>query len=478
MRSGWLKFALPVADLLMLAASLVLGALVAKAVSPYWTDVGPHQFLGWLGVRSRVAVPLWLLLMAYFYANGHYTRRIPWGMQAYTLVTALGFAFMSDGFISYAMKAQISRVWLAAMWSSAFPLLLLGRQVVRAVAVRTGAWALPTVVVGSGRTLEQTLFALHSDRFALYDVRLIVCLEGDECMPQRPKRYENAPAVCQLPAVEPYFELQEGWLLVMCPSTWGDPTLAKLAAHARANPSSQLAVVPPVGGLSLYSMEANYFFGHDVVLLSQTGGVESPVNRVLKRVLDVGGALGSMVVLGPLIAALAWKVKRDGGPAFYGHERVGKDGRSFKCWKLRSMVPNAEQVLEELLARDPEAKAEWERDFKLKDDPRVTRIGHVLRRYSLDELPQLWNVLRGEMSLVGPRPIVEAELKYYGDRVEDYYASKPGLTGLWQVSGRNDVSYEYRVHLDCWYAQNWSLWSDIIILLKTVRVVLAREGAY
>ena len=172
------------------------------------------------------------------------------------------------------------------------------------------------------------------------------------------------------------------------------------------------------------------------------------------------------------------KVKEDGGPAIYGHERIGKGGKPFKCLKFRSMVINSKEVLEELLLKDVNARKEWEETFKLKNDPRVTKIGAFLRRTSLDELPQLFNVLKGEMSLVGPRPIITAELERYNEEVDYYLLSKPGMTGLWQVSGRSDVDYETRVYLDAWYVKNWSMWNDIAILFKTIGVVLKKDGAY
>ncbi|KGU70171.1 bacterial sugar transferase family protein [Burkholderia pseudomallei MSHR465J] len=183
-------------------------------------------------------------------------------------------------------------------------------------------------------------------------------------------------------------------------------------------------------------------------------------------------------MLSPALAVIAFLVKRDGGPAVFGHVRIGRDGRPFKCLKFRSMVMNADAVLKALLERDPHARAEWEREFKLKNDVRITPIGRFLRRSSLDELPQLMNVVRGEMSLVGPRPVVEAELARYGDDVRYYLAAKPGMTGLWQVSGRNDTSYATRVSLDVSYVKEWSLRRDLVILLKTVNVVLRGSGAY
>lgn len=162
----------------------------------------------------------------------------------------------------------------------------------------------------------------------------------------------------------------------------------------------------------------------------------------------------------------------------YSQTRVGRDKKAFKCYKFRTMVLNSQQVLRELLERDPLAKQQWQKEFKLKNDPRITQIGKLLRKTSLDELPQLWNVLKGEMSLVGPRPVTRQELKYYGDDLTYYTMVRPGLSGLWQVSGRNDVDYTTRVYLDAWYVKNWSLWNDMVILIKTVNIVLRRKGAY
>ncbi|RZT42327.1 Undecaprenyl-phosphate galactose phosphotransferase WbaP [Cupriavidus agavae] len=202
------------------------------------------------------------------------------------------------------------------------------------------------------------------------------------------------------------------------------------------------------------------------------------LSRTTKRLFDVSAAVSLLVVLSPALAAIAWRVGRDGGPCLYGHPRIGKGGRPFKCLKFRSMVPDAEARLKSLLESDPAARAEWEATYKLRNDIRVTAIGRLLRRTSLDELPQLWNVVRGEMSLVGPRPVVEKELQRYGACAAYYLQVPPGITGPWQVSGRNDTSYEDRVALDLDYVTHWSLARDIGILFRTVGVVLRRRGAY
>lgn len=198
-----------------------------------------------------------------------------------------------------------------------------------------------------------------------------------------------------------------------------------------------------------------------------------------RRAVDVVIASLALVFLAPLMVAVAIAIKiQDGGPIFFGHRRIGMGGETFKCWKFRSMVTDAEARLAALLARDEEARREWEADHKLRKDPRVTALGRFLRVSSLDELPQLFNILVGEMSLVGPRPIVAGEIERYGRWFPRYMAVKPGLTGLWQVSGRNDVSYRQRVALDILYVRKANFRLYMAILLKTIPAVLQRSGSY
>jgi Undecaprenyl-phosphate galactose phosphotransferase WbaP len=204
----------------------------------------------------------------------------------------------------------------------------------------------------------------------------------------------------------------------------------------------------------------------------------SPIRCALKRALDVLGATLLGLVFAPLILAVAILLRREGGPVIFRHRRVGRNGKAFDCLKFRSMVPEADRVLRQLLEAHPELRAEWLRDHKLRHDPRVTGVGRFLRRTSLDELPQLWNVIRGEMSLVGPRPVVREELLRYGRHLHRYLAAKPGITGLWQVTGRNDTDYRRRVVLDVYYVRRQSVVLDLYILVKTTHVVLGGNGAY
>lgn len=202
--------------------------------------------------------------------------------------------------------------------------------------------------------------------------------------------------------------------------------------------------------------------------------------RVAKRVFDVLFAGAALTALSLVMVSIAVMIKAlDGGPVFYVQKRVGRDGRLFGCLKFRSMVTDADARLEETLRTDPEARRQWETHRKLQVDPRVIPgVGELLRKYSLDELPQFMNVLLGDMSIVGPRPVTKDELRLYGDSVEYYLAVKPGITGAWQVSGRNGLNYDERVRLDRTYVETWSMWKDLRIIAATVGVVFSGKGAY
>jgi Undecaprenyl-phosphate galactose phosphotransferase WbaP len=204
-----------------------------------------------------------------------------------------------------------------------------------------------------------------------------------------------------------------------------------------------------------------------------------PLPRFTKRAIDllIVGFTVPMVALAICLLGLLVRLESP-GPAFYGHRRIGRNHSTFRIWKIRTMQVNGDELLRNALAQDGALREEWLRDRKLRHDPRITRVGRFLRKTSLDELPQVWNVLRGEMSLVGPRPIVEEEIETYGQNFSLYCRVTPGLTGLWQVSGRSEVSSRDRVRLDSYYVRNWSPWLDLHILARTARVVLTGQGAY
>lgn len=215
-----------------------------------------------------------------------------------------------------------------------------------------------------------------------------------------------------------------------------------------------------------------------VVIPSEPNSGAARFRLAIKRLIDVTGAVLILIVFLPVLCIVtASVVATSGWPVFYSHRRLGLGGRSFSLYKFRSMRKNADQVLTAFLDSDAAARSEWEAFRKLKDDPRVTPLGAFLRRSSLDEFPQLWNVLKGEMSLVGPRPVTKSERSKYAEHWKTYCSMKPGISGLWQVNGRNDLTYAQRVEFDVEYVRSWSLTMDLRILAKTVAVVLRKEGS-
>lgn len=216
-----------------------------------------------------------------------------------------------------------------------------------------------------------------------------------------------------------------------------------------------------------------------IEVAAESAAAKVPRGGYRKRLFDLVAACLLLFALLPLMLFVALVIfSTERGPVLYGHDRIGYKGRRFKCLKFRSMVPNGDVVLAQYLADNPAAKAEWDASQKLRHDPRITPLGRFLRATSLDELPQLINVIRGDMSLVGPRPIVHAEMARYGNRIDAYTCARPGITGLWQVSGRSDVDYGRRVMLDSHYVSTWSLPGDVLILLRTVKVVFSQSGSY
>ncbi len=241
----------------------------------------------------------------------------------------------------------------------------------------------------------------------------------------------------------------------------------------------RVKIVPKLHKMYTFNPEIQDYDG--LLLISAKNNIMSLKRRILKRGFDICGALVGMVLLVPLYLKYGLQIKKDGGPILFSHNRIGRDLKPFKMHKFRSMYIDAEERLEKMLAEDEEIRNEFYTNFKLKDDPRITPTGAFLRKTSLDEFPQFINVLMGEMSLVGPRPVVQKEVDmYYGTEMgKKIFQVKPGITGIWQANGRSDVEdYDERIALDLYYIRNWSLWLDIIILIKTVKNVISKKGAY
>jgi undecaprenyl-phosphate galactose phosphotransferase len=465
------------------AASFVVSWLLALALlrlfepQAWWAGVVDWWTASGEG-RAALFSALLALMLALFAARGHYSRRRPAADEVLDIIKVFLLVAVVDSVFAYLTKAQFSRAWFISAWCLSLVVLPFSRTLAKRLLSRAGRWQRPTVILGAGQNAREAAKALRSEPLMGLELVAFLAPNGEAfdmtAFEIDGRKVEVIPAGMDLEATLERLNFPHLMVALEAESLLPHQGLLQRLSARYVD----LSIVPPLRGLPLYGMEMTHFFTHEVLMLTARNNLARPIPRFVKRLFDVTGALALLVLLSPLFAYLSWKIRQSGGAAIFGHARVGRYGRMFRCLKFRTMVPDADGVLRRLLDADPGARAEWERDFKLKDDPRITPIGLFLRRTSLDELPQLWNVIKGEMSLVGPRPVIEEELERYGDQVGYYLEIRPGITGLWQISGRNDTSYDDRVALDSWYVRNWSLWYDLVILVKTINVVVGRRGAY
>ncbi|WP_341774394.1 undecaprenyl-phosphate galactose phosphotransferase WbaP [Burkholderia gladioli] len=451
--------------LALLITTHFLGTFASAPQLSVWKTVSQQPMVVYMLLACAGTIWFWLRVR-------HYSVRRPFWRELREVFEALVVLAVAHLALTTLTKGMFSRGWWALTWSGAFVLVPSLRLLTKKILDMAHLWKRPTLIVGCGESALEAARMMSGQLYLGADVVAYVAPDARadvKFVGQVPVlRGLSADTLRALPgaqvviALEPDDrELRNAWVR----------DLSKSGIR-------EVTVMAPMRGVPLCGTDVSYFFGHEVMMLRVQNNLTRFSAKVLKRIFDVAAGGFLMLMLLPVFALLTLLVAKDGGSAFFGHTRIGQNGRKFKCYKFRSMVLDADAVLKALLERDPAARAEWERDFKLKHDVRVTRIGALLRKTSLDELPQLWNVLRGEMSLVGPRPVVEKEIERYGDDAAYYLLAKPGMTGLWQVSGRNDTDYARRVFLDAWYVRNWSLRSDISILFKTIGVVLHRDGAY
>lgn len=401
-------------------------------------------------------------LMVWFWRKGHYTQRQPFWMEANQVLAGCLLALLCDGFLQFALKQVFSRLWLVNTWALAVPSILVVRWLARHLLDVFGFWKIPTLVVGSADRIAEAVALLDSEPNLGFRVVGRSSFESVEA--GSPPGWRQACA-------------RHGASMVVLAAEEAEMNRYRDSISALSLDGVPFLCVQSLSGLPVQSLRAVHLVGHDVLLLMESGRPDA-ATRVIKTAFDWIAALILTVLLLPLLLGLALAVRRDGGPIFYGDKRIGRHGRHFECLKFRTMVLDADKTLAGILGRDPVMRAEWDATRKLREDPRITPVGRFMRTRSLDELPQLLNVLRGDMSLIGPRPVPVDEAEAYGPELVYYCLGRPGITGLWQVSGRNNLDYAQRVRLNTWYLKNWSLWLDILILIKTVPALLLRKGAY
>jgi Undecaprenyl-phosphate galactose phosphotransferase WbaP len=462
-------FYLLTTDLVALVGSIAIACALAYESSQHILRL-PYLALGSSELPLRLGI--WTTLICgvcvWFYVSGHYTVRRPLREEAPKIWSALFLLLLIDGFAEFVTKTDFSRGWLVSIWIVSAAALPVARIGIRRVLDSRGLWQLDAVIVGCGVHVDSVHEGLSGDRYLGYrvvsssDPTWFTGCDRAE-MDNKVREFSASSGIDVVILVPSKDELENSINLI-------DVLNIRMIPYA---------LVPPIHRLPSVGLHMQPLLRSDAVLMTVRSGLLSPISRGVKRLFDVATASLLAIIFAPLLLLIAALVAADGGQVFFGHERVGRGGRPFRCFKFRTMAPNAADVLKKLLESDATLREEWLTTFKLKNDPRVTAIGRFLRKTSMDELPQLYNVLTGTMSLVGPRPVVSSELEqYYGEDALYYRMVLPGVTGLWQISGRSDTGYARRVHLDVWYVRNWSLWSDILILAGTLPSVLRSRGAY
>lgn len=452
-------------DLVGLLLARYFGAGFDIALESLRLDASPRDE-GILRGMDRMLVdglPFMALALVFMAIGGRYTRRLAdrdTNMLSMRSAVGAGIVELLRGWSLGSGELPV----VAASWTMALMLLPIATICSRSMLAGLGLLEHTLVLVGAPARASRVLDALRPRQGQAI---LRVDAPATALPPRLAKQLEALTS-------EEIQNLQ----VVLCPEVHELETALEAcrAVEARGVPCSISADLG-VDGRDGLEGEAVLLDG----VLHMQGALRRvrPLSALLKRLVDIVGALVGLFVFLPVALPLGLLVIRDGGSLLFAHERVGRHGRRFKCLKLRSMKPDAQRLLKELLERDASAREEWNRDFKLKEDPRITRLGEFMRRTSLDELPQFLNVLKGDMSLVGPRPIVPRELElYYGRDAAAYMSVKPGITGLWQISGRNDLTYPERVALDVEYGRSWSIASDFMIMIRTVEIVVYGRGAY
>ena len=447
---------------LVITDSMALSAAVLISVCVKALVVGNMDWTAYFRLG-----PLLLVFLVVYKAIGLYTivaLSPPEELRRSTVASSVLFVVLATATMTF-RGARHEITWTLLM-SIAISVVLqpLMRAFLRRHYAAKSWWGYSAVVFGAKAGGKQLLDAMLKDpSIGLKPVALVDEWAGSKCIRGVPvyRRLEDVP------------DLARPAYAVFAAADLATSSMQRLIER-HSHSFSHVLVMPDFQGLSSFWVQSRNLAGMVGLEIAHSDG-----HLRYKRILDCFLALVASIFIAPIVALLTVLIMVDSpGPVFYGQRRIGRHGRMFKAWKFRSMVTNGDEILERHLRENPQAAIEWQATQKLRVDPRVTRLGRLLRRTSMDELPQIWNVIAGQMSFVGPRPIVEGEVVHYGADFELYKQVHSGITGLWQVSGRSDTSYAERVSLDTIYALNWSVWLDLCILVRTIPVVLFGKGAY
>ena len=449
--------ALMIVDALVVMLCIGLSFFLINAIN--------HSFINFRSfVTYSVYLPVMLLV---FYAAGLYPGiMLAPAEEVKRFSICSFFAFIG---IALSITVETDDRWplsIALLLCIPFCTIFLpaGRELARHFFARFKWWGVPAVIYSNNHSADVIVTRLLKRPDFGYKPAVIFDSHATE-----PGEYNGIPVFPSNSSEANSIKQLNIKVAILCDY---DCDLTKINAQYRYT-----IIVPRLQDSNTMNMSPRDFGG--ILGLASTHNLTKTFSLFLKRLIDLGLILISSPIVMPVVIIVSILVKcTSPGPVFYGHIRVGKDGKQLKCWKFRSMVIDADKQLEKILASDPVMRAEWEKDRKFTNDPRVTKLGKFLRKTSIDEIPQFWNIFVGEMSFVGPRPVTKPELEKYGDKADFILSVKPGLSGMWQISGRSDTVYEERITLDTYYIQNWSIWLDLWIIIRTVWVVFKGKGAY
>ena len=436
-----------------------------------------------LGENFNLIIPkmyfyIWIpavFIFFLFYANAH-KRMIPYFEVIKNTFCATFYATVAAIFILYLIHediTRISRLYVALLFIFSLIFLYGIRQIIIFICNYLDILKEPVIFIGGGKVTEAVIkFYNNNNCFGIKVVGIIDDDFSSEYLKQRYLLFKGIDRAAE------YIKKCNVKTVIIAKTRLDKNSLKELLTNIQFLVRN-VAFIPNIIGTPIANLDVRRIYRDDIVILNIKNNLAYMRNRVIKRIFDIIMGLIICIPAVPILILCYFWVKFDSkGPVFFNAKRIGKDGKEFTCYKFRSMYMNSDEILADYLAKNPEAKAEWDEFQKLHDfDPRVTRAGRIMRKTSLDELPQLLNVLKGEMSLVGPRPYLPREIGKMGEYYKIIISTVPGITGFWQVNGRSDVTFEGRLKMDNWYIYNWSVWIDMVLLFKTIKAVFFSKGA-
>lgn len=415
--------------------------------------------------------PLWLIIMVY---EGAYSKRFTFWDEVKFLWKSTLLSSVAIFTILFIGKhgEVFSRILILVMSFLSLLIYPFIRTKIKKCLYSIGLMKRKLLIIGAGEAAKTVVSAIKDEPNLGYEVAGFI-----DDRPQNSGQIEGIRIHHCIDKIERYIKRCSIHDVLIAKPELEKERLTKIINTIQHRVENVL-YLPELTGIAVVGTQIRHFFKEEAFLIEIKNNLAQPLNYFSKRLFDyLAGLILFLFLIIPIIVISLLIKLTSKGPAVFRQERIGKNGTTFMCYKFRTMYIDADERLKEILEKYPEAKAEWQKYWKLKNDPRVTHIGKFLRKTSLDELPQIFNVLKGDMSLVGPRPYLPREQDALEDFTEIIHSVPPGITGLWQVSGRSNKTYEERVALDCWYVRNWNLWLDIVILLKTIKVVFKKEGA-